>query len=169
MNGKMRRGFSLLELVIVLLIVSIASMVMLPAFINLGKNSQENFENRLKTATSSLFSFSKAMGICADFKDNAIKVGKQKLTLPSGEELEYMVLPDKVVSSEMNSHFCISSKRPEVVGFLSREPSNQYKSILILLPTGEVSVKPLSEGEAETFKDKISKGRVVEWFNYFSY
>ena len=165
----MKKGFSLLELVIVLLIISLATAVTLPAFVNFGSSSQENFENRLKTAMSSLFSFSEAIELCADFKRNAIQVGEEEIELPAGKELEYMILPGKVVSSEINSRFCISSKKLEAVGFLAKESSERYLSILVFLPSGEVTINSLSQGEGETFKDKISKGRIVEWFSFFSY
>jgi prepilin-type N-terminal cleavage/methylation domain-containing protein len=155
----MRKGFSLLELVIVLLIISMMAVVTFPAFVNFGSNSQENFENRLKTAMSSLFGFSRAIELCADFKKNILQVGEEKIELPAGKELEYMILPGKIVSSELSSKFCISSKSPEVVGFLAKESSERYLSILVLLPSGEVTINSLSQGEGETFKDKISKGR----------
>jgi prepilin-type N-terminal cleavage/methylation domain-containing protein len=164
----MKKGFSLLELVIVLLIISLAAIVTFPAFVNLGSGSQENFENRLKTAMGSLFSFSKAVELCADFKKNAIQVGEE-IELPAGKELEYMILPGKIISSEISSRFCISSKGLDVVGFLAKESSERYLSILVFLPSGEVTINSLSQGEGETFKDKISKGRIVEWFNFFSY
>jgi prepilin-type N-terminal cleavage/methylation domain-containing protein len=165
----MKKGFSLLELVIVLMIISLVAVVTFPAFVNFGSSSQENFENRLKTAMSSLFSFSKTIELCADFKKNVIQVREEEIELPAGKELEYMILPNKVVSSEISSKFCISSKSPEVVGFLAKESSERYLSILVLLPSGEVSINSLSQGEGETFKDKILKGRIVEWFSFFSY
>ncbi|ADY74022.1 hypothetical protein Dester_1391 [Desulfurobacterium thermolithotrophum DSM 11699] len=163
----MKKAFTLLELVIVLLIVSLTLTITLPTFFNIEATSMENFENKLKTATNSVFNLSNPIELCADFKENSINVGKEKIPLPRGKKLKYMILPGKIISSESSSKFCISSKGLETVGFLAKESTNKYLSILVFLPSGETEIRFLSEAEGETFKDKVSKGRIVEWFNYY--
>jgi prepilin-type N-terminal cleavage/methylation domain-containing protein len=163
----MKRAFTLLELVIVLMIVSLLSIVTLPALVNQGENSPEGFENRIKSLMGNLFSFSSTPEICVDFRKSSVKVADDEVTFPDGFELTSFVSPGKVVSSHSTSKYCFSGSTPTVFGLVAKGDSVYY-TIMVFIPSGETQVMQLDEAEVETFKDKILKGRIAEWFRFYS-
>jgi prepilin-type N-terminal cleavage/methylation domain-containing protein len=163
----MRQAFSLLELVIVLMIISLISILTLPAFIDEGKSSLQGFENQLKSAMGSLFSFSSVPEVCIDFKNNTVEVSGDKIPFPDGFELTSFVSPGKIVSSHSVSKYCFSGNTPTVFGLIAKGNSVYY-TVMVFTLSGETQIMQLNEAEVETFKDKILKGRIVEWFSFYS-
>ncbi|MEO2068481.1 MAG: type II secretion system protein [Desulfurobacteriaceae bacterium] len=158
----MKRGFSLLEILIVLTIISVGIFVALPTFYSFEKGSWDNFENQLKTAAGNLFSLSKPSEICVNFKDNYLKLGGEKILIPQEGKVEYLVFQGSLVSSDLFSKYCTYLQKPEAIGILIKKENNTFLSILILFPAGEVIIKETSLAESESLKDKILKGRVLE-------
>ncbi|TCK02878.1 type II secretion system protein [Phorcysia thermohydrogeniphila] len=163
----MKRAFTLLELVIVLVIISLVSIVTLPAFVNRGSNSLEGFENQIKSVMGSLFSFSSTPEVCIDFKNSTVEVSGDKVPFPDGFELTSFVSPGKIVSSHSVSKYCFSGNTPTVFGLIAKGDSVYY-TVMVFIPSGETHIMQLNEAEAETFKDKILKGRIAEWFSFYS-
>jgi len=162
-----RRAFSLLELVIVLMVISIASIVTLPAFVSESESSIQGFENRLKGAMEGLFSFSSTPEVCVDFRDNSVEVSGERIAFPKGLELTVLVLPGKVVSAHSVSKYCFSGNTPTVFGLVAKGNSVYY-TVMVFTLSGETKIMQLNEAEVETFKDKVFKGRVTEWFSFYS-
>ena len=162
----MRKGFTLLELTIVLVIVSLLLSVSFPAILRSSLSSEESFKTRLTTLFSSAFVPGKAVEFCVDFKKNRLTFGGEELQLPY--RVNTLVLPGKTVSSELSTLYCLDLKKL-AYGAIIMEKGNGYPSILFTFPAGEVLFYNLSEAEEETLKDKVEKGRIVEWFSYYSY
>ncbi len=162
----MKKGMTLLELTIVLMIVSLVAIIILPGITAFSTSREESFKNRLSTLLNSSFSLSSSPTICINFKKNSIAVGKNEVPLPSGKELQTLVMPGKLISGEIASKFCFSESDPTVLGAIARNGESYYV-VEIFLPVGEVNIIELSQSEVETFKDKISKGRITEWFSYY--
>jgi len=164
----MRQAFTLLELVIVLMIVSVISVVALPTILDRSMSSAEGFENRIKGVMETLFSFSSTPEVCADFRNNAIEVSGNRVPFPEGFRLTTFVFPGKLVSAQLASRYCFSGSTPGVAGFIAKGDSVYY-TILVFVPSGETFIMRLDESEMETFKDKVFKGRITEWFSFYSY
>jgi len=159
-----KRGFTLLELLISLVIVSLVLTVVFPRIVKSDLNSESSIYNRIRTLLSGSFSFSNSPEICVDFKENTLKVGNERIKLPF--QLQTLVLPGKIVSSEVASKYCFKTGSL-IYGALIGEKEGTYRALLFTLPVGEVKVYALSESEEETLKDKIEKGRITEWFSYY--
>ncbi len=162
----MRRGFTLLELTIVLAIVSVLLTLLFPAILKSDLSSDSSVRTRISSLFSSAFSPGNPVEFCVDFKNNSLKVGKEVVKLPW--KVDTLVLPGKVISSELSSSYCFDLKNL-TYGAIVGEAKNRFPSILFTFPSGEVRFYNLSQAEAETLKDKVEKGRVVEWFSYYSY
>jgi len=160
------RAFSLLELLIVLVILSLVLFLAFPAFYRNSLNSAESFENRYRAFMGELFSFEASPELCFDFKGNSLSVGGDTLNFPY--PLESVVVPGKVVSKELTNRFCF---RLEGVScfVVNLRKGDGYLSLFNLFPSGETSFLNLTESQEETLKDKVLKGRVEEWFSYYSY
>ncbi|WP_456456948.1 prepilin-type N-terminal cleavage/methylation domain-containing protein [Thermovibrio sp.] len=160
------RAFSLLELLIVLVIMSLILFLAFPSFYRNSLNSAESFENRYRAFTGELFSFGATSELCFDFKDNSLSVGGETLKFPY--PLESVVVPGRVVSRELTDKFCF---RLEGVScfVVNLRKGEGYLSLFSLFPSGETSFLSLTESQEETLKDKVLKGRVEEWFSYYSY
>ena len=160
------RAFTLLELVVVLAIISVLLALSFPAFYSRSFNSPELFENRVRSLFESAFTFGKAKEVCVDFKREELSVGKEKVELPY--PAESLVVPGKVISGELFSRYCF-----EPSGFtyftLNLKKEDGYLTLFTLFPSGETQVLNLKESEEETLKDKVEKGRITQWFSYYSY
>ncbi len=160
------RAFTLLELVIVLAIVSVVLTLVFPVFYSKNLSSPDLFENRVKSLLQSSFSFGKGKEICVDFRKNKVSVDKETLDLPFPPEA--LVLPGKVVSKELFSRYCFTPS-----GFtyfvLNLKRKEGYITLFTIFPSGQTQILNLKESEEETLKDKVEKGRVTEWFSYYSY
>ncbi len=160
------RAFTLLELVIVLAVVSLLAALTFPAIYSRSLTSPQLFENRVRSLFRDLFFFGDSKEVCIDFKGGWLKVGGEKLELPY--EPESLVLPGKVVSGELLSKYCFKPS-----GFtyftLNLKEGDSYLTLFTLFPTGETQFLRLTESEEETLKDKVEKGRVTQWFSYYSY
>ncbi len=163
MKRKGLKGFTLLELLIVLVILSVALTLVLPALIKRNLNDMALFENRVRSALDEV---SLKKDICANFKDNYISIGGVNILLPSPYRLTTFVKPFTLVSGENRNSYCFTASQPTVAGFVAKSKNN-YLLIAVFLPTGEVEFYKTDEAEAETFKDKVSKGRILEWFNSY--
>jgi len=164
----LRHAFTLLELLIVLLIVAVISSVVVPGIAYRKVGSTEVFENRLKGAVGRTFDLAHPAEVCADFKNNAVEVKGEVVELPKGYALRNMVMPGRLVSGQFSSRFCTSVKHPTVIGFVATA-GGRYYTALMMIPSGEVLTAYLEESLAETFKDKVLKGRLSEWFSLHSY
>jgi len=162
----LKRGFTLLELLIVLVVLSILLTLLFPVIVKSDLSSEESFKTEVSTLFSSSFVPGKPVQLCVDFKENRISVGSKSVSVPY--KIDTLVLPGKVVSSEIASKFCFDLKNL-TYGALIGEKGELYPSILFTFPSGEVLFYNLSKAEAETLKDKVGKGRIVEWFNYYSF
>jgi len=80
--------------------------------------------------------------------------------------IESLVLPGRVVSGALVSSYCFSPSVPGVWTVNFKTPEG-YLSAVVLYPTGEVLLLNLNEAQEETLKDKLSKGRIEEWFSYY--
>ena len=163
----MKKGFTLLELLIVLVIISVSLTLLLPVFIKRHLNNLESYENGVKTAMGEVYSLKGSKTVCVNFKDNYLSLGNQKIFLPSSYQLVAFVEPMLLVSAENHSKFCFTPSKPTVVGFVAKGEKD-YLITQVFFPVGEVEVFKASEADTETYKDKIQKGRVLEWFSYFS-
>ena len=162
----MKRGFTLLELVIVLVLISIVLSLAFPVILKSDLNSPESFKIRLSSLLSSAFSPGETLEFCISFKENSLRVGNDTVSFPY--EVQRLVLPGKIVSSELVNRYCLDLKSL-TCGAVIMKRGDSYPSFLFTFPTGELLFYNLSEAEAETLKDKVEKGRVVEWFSYYSY
>ena len=162
----MKRGFTLLELLIVLTILSLLLTLFFPVIVKNGLSSDESFKTKISTLFSSSFVPGKSVQVCVDFKENSLTVGSETVKVPY--KLDVLVLPGKVISSELTNKFCFDLKRL-TYGALIGEEGELRPSILFTFPSGEVLFYNLSNAEAETLKDKVGKGRIVEWFSYYSF
>ncbi len=162
----MRRGFTLLELIIVLVLISILLTLVFPVILKSDLSSSENFKTKLSSLLSSAFSPGETVEFCVDFKSNTLRVGRDTIELPY--EVSELVLPGKIVSSELASTYCFDLKEL-TYGAVVMENGEKYSSFLFTFPVGEVLFYNLSKAETETLKDKVEKGRIVEWFSYYSY
>ena len=164
----MKRAFTLLELVITLMIISLISIVALPTLIDKSRNSLTGFENQLRSAMGNLFSFSSTPEICVDFKNNTIEVSGNEIPFPDGFKLTNFVSPGKIVSFHSASKYCFSGNVPTVFGLIAKGNSVYY-TVMVFIPSGETHIMQLDEAEVETFKDKVLKGRITEWFSFYSF
>lgn len=164
MTKNCKLGFTLLELLIVLVIMSLILTLVMPAFLNRSLNSVEAYENKLKSVMREVSPLEKEF--CVNFKDNYIKVGKVKIPPPSSFTLTSLVKPFTLISSENHNSFCFTINRPTIVGVIAKN-QDKYLLTVIFLPVGETKVLKTDQAEVETFKDKISKGRILEWFSYY--
>ncbi len=162
----MKKGFTLLELVVVLVLISIVLSLAFPVILKSDLSSPESFKVRLLSLLSSAFSPGETVELCINFKENSFKIGNDTVDFPY--EVQELVLPGKIVSSELASRYCLDLKKLSY-GAVIMKNENSYPSILFTFPTGEVLFYNLSKAEAETLKDKVEKGRIVEWFGYYSY
>ena len=162
----MKRGFTLLELLIVLVVLSLLLTLLFPVIVRSGLNSEESFKTRLSSLFSSSFVPGRPVELCVNFKENAVFVGKEEVRFPY--RIETLVLPGRVISSELTNRYCFDLKKL-TYGALITENGDTYPSILFTFPSGEVLFYNLSKAEAETLKDKVGKGRIVEWFSYYSF
>jgi hypothetical protein len=160
---EMRNCFSLLELLIVLTIISISMIVIFPIFSTLSEDSWENFENRIKTTTA----FSKPAKVCINSSTNSLIINEEEIPIPKNGEIKSIVSFGKLISSETTTQHCIHTSKPETIGIFIKKDDNNFFSILIFLPTGEIMLESTSEAEVETLKDKLLKGRVLEWFSSY--
>ena len=163
----MKRAFSLLETVLVLTIISLVSILVLPTFVKESKNSLAGFENRLRSAMGGLFSLSSNPEVCIDFKNNTVEVSGNRIPFPAEIELVGFVSPGKVLSFHNTSKYCFSGNTPTVFGLIGKKDSVYYTVIVFTL-SGETQILELSEAEVETFKNKVFKGRITEWFSFYS-
>jgi prepilin-type N-terminal cleavage/methylation domain-containing protein len=154
------RGFTLLELVLVLALVALVSAITLPVIYRSSLNGNEEFENRLAYLAAQLWSPSGTYRVCVDFVGNDLSFGKEKLTPPF--RLKSLVLRGRLISGEQFNRYCFTP--PQVGEFLI---TGRERAILVFMPLGEVHYYRLSEGELETLKDKVEKGRISEWFRYY--
>lgn len=162
----MRRGFTLLELLIVLSVLSLLLALFLPVIVRSGLNSEETFKTELSSLFSSSFIPGKTLEFCVNFKENEVLLGEEKVKFPY--KIKTLVLPGKVVSAELASKYCLDLKGL-TYGAIVAQKGDVYPSILFTFPSGEVFFYNLSKAEAETLKDKVGKGRIVEWFDYYSF
>lgn len=162
----MRRGFTLLELLIVLAVLSILLTLLFPVIVKSNFCSEESFKTEVSTLFSSSFVPGESIQFCVDFKENKISVGSKSISVPY--KIDTLVLPGKLISSEITSKFCFDLKNL-TYGALIGEKGELHPSILFTFPSGEVLFYNLSKAEAETLKDKVGKGRIVEWFSYYSF
>ena len=161
----MRRfGFTLLELLIVLVILSVILSVSFPKIVQINLSSEESTINRIKSLFSNGFSLSNPVEVCINFEMDTLNVGGEKVKLPF--KAETIVFPGKLISSERVNRFCFQVKNLNY-GAIIGEKGGKYSAIFFTLPLGEVKVYRLSSSEEETLKDKIEKGRIVEWFSYY--
>ena len=159
-------GFTLLELLIVLVILSLILTLILPAVINKNLSDMASFKNKVKSAMDQVSLHSTEESICADFKNNSISIGKAKIPLPTPFQLTTFVKPYTLISGENHNSFCFTASKPTVAGFIAKS-KDHYLIIAMFLPVGEVEFSETDQAEAETFKDKVSKGRILEWFNSY--
>ncbi|MEO2066213.1 MAG: hypothetical protein ABGX17_06910, partial [Desulfurobacteriaceae bacterium] len=65
-------------------------------------------------------------------------------------------------------HYCFTPS-----GFtyfvLNLKRKEGYNTLFTIFPSGQTQILNLKESEEETLKDKVEKGRVTEWFSYYSY
>ncbi len=161
----MRRfGFTLLELLIVLVILSVVLSVSFPKIVQINLSSEESTINRVKSLFSNCFSLSSPVEVCVNFKKNVLSVGGEEVKLPFTAET--VVFPGKLISSEGVSKFCFQVKNLNYGAIIGKK-ENEYGAIFFTLPLGEIKIYHLSSSEEETLKDKIEKGRIVQWFNYY--
>ena len=160
------RGFTLLELVMVLSVISLLLSLVFPKIYRSSLNQEESFRNGFASLVSNAFSLSGGAEVCVDFVNRRLSVGGQEIDLPY--EPVSVVLPGKLISGELSSKFCFVPSGVTVF-LLNLKEDRGYLSILTLFPTGESRFYTLKESQEETLKDKVEKGRVEEWFSYYSY
>ncbi|WP_456435210.1 prepilin-type N-terminal cleavage/methylation domain-containing protein [Thermovibrio ammonificans] len=158
------RGFTLLELLIVLVILSLLLTVSLPALFNLSLSSRESFDNRLSSLSSQVCLLGKCGSVCVDFLNGTLSLGGESLKLPLKPKT--FVVPGRLVSGEQFNSFCFTPSGPTDALLVLKE-GDSYRAYLFLFPTGEVYTYNLTTGEADTLKDKVEKGRLAEWFRYY--
>ncbi len=157
-----RSGFTLIEVFVVLVIVSLFISIATPSIENLLKKNKESFDNLLKANIQT------SSSICADFNGNDLRLDNTTLDLPRGFKLVYAIIPGKLASSKYQSSFCMNiGSKPSVIGMVVQS-NGSYLGYLILTATREIIKWPLTEAGMETFKDKVLKGRMADWFNYCS-
>lgn len=162
----MKRGFTLLELVVVLALISTVLILVFPALYRDSLSGEELFKNRFSSLVQSSFSFEKAPEMCVNFKEGFFSVNGERVELPYLPES--FVLPKNLISSEVRSVYCFEPK-PSSYYLLNLKKSSGYLSVLFLYPTGEALFLNLDEAEEETLKDKVEKGRIAQWFSYYSF
>ncbi len=162
----MRRGFTLLELVIVLTLLSLLLTLLFPFIVKSDLNSNSSLKIKVSSLFSSAFTPGSSEEVCINFKKNSLKVGEERVKFPW--KIESLVLPGRVVSSESVTRYCFDLKGL-TYGAIISENGGKYPSILFTFPAGETLFYNLSQSEANTLKDKVGKGRIVEWFSYYSY
>jgi len=163
----MKRGFSLLELVVVLAVLSLLLTVFFPPLYRRSLNDEELFKNRFTSLLQSSFSFTGSPEFCVNFKERLFTVNSQEIELPYPPES--LALPGLLVSSKAHSTYCF---QPSPAGYYLlnlKRGEGQYLSVLFLYPTGEALFLNLKESEKETLKDKVEKGRITRWFSYYSF
>jgi len=161
------RGFTLLELVIVLAVISVVLSLTFPAIYRRSLDSPDVFNNRAKSLLESLFSLGRPEEICVDFRKGELSVGKERLELPY--PAESLVLPGRLVSGELVNRYCFE---PYGFGYFVlnlRKGEGSYLSLFTLLPSGQTLFLSLNQAQEETLKDKVEKGRITEWFSYYSF
>jgi hypothetical protein len=102
-----------------------------------------------------------------DFKRGLFTVNSQAVELPYPPET--LVSPGLLISSKVTSTYCF---QPSSAGYYLlnlKKGGDGYLSVLFLYPTGEALFLNLKESEEETLKDKVEKGRIAQWFSYYSF
>jgi len=160
------RGFTLLELLIVLVIISLSLALAFPAFYKASLKGEAGFENRFSSLVEGSFAFGAPVELCVDFEGGAVEVGRSKVELPY--PAESLVLPGRVVSSKRSTRFCFEPRGVTAYA-INFKKDGGYLTVLVLYPTGEVLYLELNEAQEETLKDKLLKGRIAEWFSYYSF
>jgi prepilin-type N-terminal cleavage/methylation domain-containing protein len=159
------KAFTLLELLIVLLVTSLLLALAFPAFFSSFKG-EEAFENEVSSLLSSSFSFGSSPQFCVDFKRGRLGVGGEWIEAPY--PVKSLVLPGKIVDGEGVDLYCFALSTPTVWA-VSFKKSDGFWAFLALYPCGEVLFFNLSPAQEETLKDNLSKGRITQWFSYYSY
>ncbi len=160
------RAFSLLELLIVLVILSLTLLLAFPSFYRSSLSSEDAFKNRYRAFVGEFFSFGSSPELCFDFKRNLLSSGGESLSFPY--PLDSVVIPGKIVSRELTGKFCFKLKGVSCF-VVNLRKGDSYLSLFSLFPAGETSFLTLNQSQEETLKDKVLKGRVEEWFSYYSY
>jgi prepilin-type N-terminal cleavage/methylation domain-containing protein len=163
-----RKALTLIELLIVLAVMSLFVGIVVPNFF---KGSREESEELFKNRYSSLMEGLPVDGnwgeICIDFNLAELRVGGREIKLPYPPKT--LVFPSELVNSELRSRYCFSPSRLGYFVLNMEKGKGEYLSVLTLLPSGESRFYSLTEAEEETLKDKAFKGRITEWFSYYSY
>jgi len=162
----MGRGFTLLELIIVLALLSTLLIVLFPALYRSSLEGEELFKNSFSALLGSSFSFEGPPELCVNFREGFFTLNGRRVELPYRPVS--LVAPQKLVSSELRSLYCFEPASPAYY-LLNMKKDRSYLSVLFLYPAGEVLFFELDEAEVETLKDKVEKGRIEEWFSYYSY
>jgi prepilin-type N-terminal cleavage/methylation domain-containing protein len=161
-----KKGFTLFELVIVLSIISLILLISFPKILKNSLSSETSVKNKLRSLFSNSFSLSRPLEICVDFRLNTVSAGNSTVKLPW--KVESLVLPGKIFSSKNRSSFCFSSSKL-TYGALVFRKGEVYPTLFFTLPFGETVMYELSEAQKDTLKDKVEKGKITEWFSYYSY
>jgi len=161
---KKKGAFTLLELVIVLAVVSALLVLIFPEIYKTSLKSGELFKNEVSSLTSSSFTFGPPPTFCVNFREGFLEVGSKRVDSPY--PIDSLVLPGRVVSSAFVSSYCFTPRVPAVWA-VNFKTGDGYLSMVALYPTGEVLFLNLNEAQEETLKDKLSKGRIEEWFSYY--
>ena len=158
------KGFTLIEVLIVLLIVAIAGFLAFPSLTN-RIDREVNFFNELNQTAEQLSLLSGNQTICVNFADNTISISGTLLKSPY--KVEYLLSPSILISSKFSEKKCLNfSQQPTVVSIIFSKEKDTFIGYTILTSTGSIIKQELDEAEMETFKDKIYKGRVLEWFKH---
>lgn len=162
----MGRGFTLLELVVVLAVISVLLIAVFPALHRREMKEAELFKNTFSSLLESSFSFEKPPELCVNFRENFFSVNGKRVELPY--RAVSFVAPKILVNSETSTSYCFQPETPSYY-LLNLSKGEDYLSVLFLYPSGEALFLDLKEAEKETLKDKVEKGRIEEWFSSYSY
>jgi len=155
------RGFTLIELLVVLVVVSLVSFLVVPSFIN-RIGSRESFQVKLSNVLKNISSLSENRTVCVDFKEGKVLAGGGEVK--SGLPIDCFVSPGRLYSPEDTEEVCLTFNDPNVFSIIFRAGEDRFRAFTTLTSTGEVIIQELDEAEEETLKDKMLKGRILEWF-----
>ncbi len=156
------KGFTLVEILVTLMIVALTGFIILPSFVERAERGK-GFFNELNQAVREIAPLSENQTLCVDFSNGTVTISKTLIKSPY--RIKYLLSPSMLYSSEFSKRKCISFKgKPTVVSIIFQKNEKDYIGYTVLTSTGEAVKQNLDEAEMETLKDKILKGRVLEWF-----
>ena len=152
MKKKLKKGFTLVELVIVIAVIAILSAILIPTFGNVINNAKESAAKSEVSNTITQYTTNQANnGLSADLKDGYIVLFKneQELATSSDTPVNYA---DSYKGDNISYVFSYNKGKLEMVEWKVKTPASATSNLVLTIGTTEVTlnVKGLKDIKSET-------------------